>query len=877
MFDLDSAILQWRKRLSLRDGLTADDLDEIESHVRDEIESLVADGHSEKTGFYHTVRGFGQEEDLLRQFRIANWEDVVAQRTIYAPALVGNYVKLAFRSARRHKGFFSINLLGLAVGIACLILIMLYVQDELSYDRFHRDSDRIYRVVVDRINAGSKEARIQTPNALGLAMRREIPEIEQATRIMPSRGLYTLNYENITINTDAALMVDSTFFDVFSFSFLRGSAENAMANPRSIVLTESLARILFGDNDGLGKTVTVNRSRTLKVSGIIEDVPAQSHFQFDFLLQLPTRWDDCWSANCASTYNYVRIDVGADMLQVETKIQQLVEANEAQVRSDVYFMQPLTGVDGIHLASHRLHEFQPNGDILYIDILLASALFLILIAGMNYVNLATARSALRAKEIGLRKVVGARRQTLIWQFLTESTLMSVLAAVAAVGLALAVLPFLNEVAQTDLSLFHQDSLSVFYLVAVVVLIFGLASGLYPAIYLSSFEPISIFRNLRHSGRTRPSLRHYLVVFQFALAALLMVGALVVQEQLSFIESADLGFEKDQVIVIHNFNKVPRGDTKMAVRSALLNLAGVAKVGSTSELVGLTRGGAWGTLKARGTDAEFNVMAAHVDYGYLDALGIQLKEGRYFSPQFETDSSALAVILNETAVEHLNLVGPALGQLVDDSAGRTSKIVGVVENFHFAPLHKEIGPFAFFWYGNAGAVVVKMRARRIGETLEQIKATWSRFVPDFPMDYYFLDERIDQQYRSEQKFHSMFSVMTGLGLLIACLGMFGLAAFTAERRTKEIGLRKVLGARVSDIVTLLSSEFVKLVLLANLIAWPLSYWAMSKWLQDFAYHIEVGYSIFIVAAITAFVVAALTVGWQAVRTATANPVDSLKYQ
>lgn len=881
MFDLEGAITQWRERLKWQRGFDAADIDEMETHLRDAVEVLADREHSDKEAFFEAARGFGEEEDLSRNFDRAHWEKNLARQAVYSPILAGNYLKVALRTMIKHKAYSAINLFGLAVGLACFMLITLYVRDELSYDRFFDDADRIHRVVVDRINPGvSEEPRIQTPDALGPAMQNEIPEVTRATRLLPPFfGNRTLKYDDKTITSTRYLMVENTFFEVFSLSFLRGSAKDAMTDPSSVVLTESTARLLFGAEDAFGKTLTLDSDETMKVSGVVEDIPTQSHFDFDFLLPRITRWDDCWSAQCGHSLTYFKLGPDANLDGVDAKIQTLVEANQGEARQDVYSTQPLAGWDGIHLASHRIAELKPNSDKLYINVLLSAAVFVILIAGINYVNLATARSALRAREIGVRKVVGALRKTLVQQFLTESVLTSIAAGITAIVLIDLALPYFNSTTGKTLTLFSRENIWLGWLFAAVVLVFGVASGLYPAIYLSSFKPISILKTQPLQRRSRWSLRQILVVFQFALAALLIVSVLVVQKQLDYIQTANLGFDKDQVMIIKNFYKLPKRDENFATRHALAQLPGVLKVGSTSDLVGLGKDavGSWGSINVLGSDAEAQITAAHVDYNFLDALGIDLVEGRHFSPEFESESSPRSVILNETAARRLGLTGSVLGQQIVDSAGRTSELVGIARDFHFSSLHNEIAPFAFFFYSKAIMVAIKMRGGDIRETISQIEATWRRFVPDMPMDFIFLDSEIDQHYRSEENFRNIFSVMTGLSLFIACLGMLGLVTFTADQRTKEIGVRKVLGASVANVARLLSEEFVKLVLIANLIAWPIAYWTMSRWLQDFAYHTEIGVATFLIAGSMALVITALTVSWQAIRAATVNPVDSLKWE
>jgi putative ABC transport system permease protein len=799
--------------------------------------------------------------------------------------MLKNHFKIAYRTIVKQKFYACINIFGMVIGLTSFVIIMLYLRDELSYDQYHSHADRIYRVVVDRVVAdGSKSPRIATPGALKEAMLREIPEIEQATRLYPSYwGKALLSDENYAFYDKSFLYVDNSFFNIFSFQFIYGDAKSALADPSSIVLTESFARRFFGNNDSLGQILTLNQKHALKVSGIIEDVPPQSHLKFDFLvstLGVRPQWDNSWGKGHMHTY--IKVNPQASLQEVDAKIQQLVDThrqqdNQQPNRPEIYSTQPLAGLHGIHLASPRWGELAPTGSMLYIQVFMMVGFFVILIAGINYVNLATARSAMRAKEIGMRKVAGAFRKTLIYQFLTESILVSVVAGTIAFGLAEVVLLFFNGLMQKDLSLLTVESQPVWWLIAAAVLGFGIAAGLYPAFYLSAFKPISVFKKQRASNRTGFDLRKILVVSQFALSAFLMVGMIVVQQQMNYIQSAKLGFDKDQVLVIRDFHKVPNRDRNYVVRHELEALAGVAKVGACNEMIGLQGHGSLTPMHVKGSNNQQGVLWTNVGYNYLDAVGIELKEGRNFSPKFETPLSHDVVILNETAVRRLIVPEPVVGQQIVDPHGPLRTVIGVVKDFHYTSLHKDIKPFVFGWTHNANTVAIKISGGNIQETLSQIEATWGRIVPGVPLDFYFLDEAIDQLYRSEQNFRAIFSTMTGLILIIACLGLFGLAAFTAEQRTKEIGVRKVLGATVTSLVSLLSKDFIKLVLVANLLAWPIAYYAMNEWLQNFAYRIEMSWWIFLMAGVLALLIALLTVSYQAIRVATANPVKSLRYE
>lgn len=794
-------------------------------------------------------------------------------------------LKVALRNILKHKGYSAINLFGLVVGLASFMIIMLYVYDELSYDKFHKDSDRIYRVVLDSIEQdGSKTLQNSTPAALTEALTREIPEIENATRLHPPFwGKASLSNENYKYYDNDFLYIDKSFFNVFSFRFIKGDPQSAFENPFSVVLTESLARRFFGDKNAVGQTLVFNQGgdKSLIVTGVIEDAPSQSHLQFDFLtstLVIRPQWVNNWGTD-RHMRTYIKVKPDVRITEVDAKIQNLTgkyEVRSAGVTHQ-YFAQPLAGLHGIHLSS-RLYELAPGGNRLYVQVLITVAFFILVIAGINYVNLATARSAIRAKEIGVRKVVGALRKTVIRQFLVESVLMAVIAGGIAVALTEVSLPFFNDLMQKHLSLISTGSLAVWIGMPAAIFIFGLAAGLYPAFYLSAFRPISILRKQIAFKKKGLDLRKALVVSQFALSAFLMVGIIVVQRQMAYVQSADLGFDKDQVLVIDGFQNTPNRDRGFVVRRTLEALPGVQRVGGTQEMeIGLSRGGVGG-IKLRGGDGKPVTTAAYViDDGFVDVFGLEFIEGRNFSSEFSGDMNGDNIIVNEMAVKQLGIRGSALGKQIVRHFGREQTIIGVVKDFHTSSLREEIFPIVMIYDPQAWYAVAKLSGGEIRETLIKIEETWDKFVPGKPIDFYFMDDAINQLYRSETNFEAVFSVMTGVTIMIACLGLFGLVAYTAEQRTKEIGVRKVLGATVANVIALLSSEFVRLVVFANIVAWPVAYVVMNKWLENFAYRIDLGLRDFALAAFSVLLIAVLTVSSQAIRAALANPVASLRHE
>ncbi len=792
-----------------------------------------------------------------------------------------NNFKIAVRTSLRHKGYAAINLLGLAIGIASFLIIVLYVNDELSYDQFHTDSDRIYRVVVDVEKGSYKSSQKSTPGALRETLLHEVAEVEQATFLHPCGwGKVLLWNEKYRYYDKNLLFADQSFFEVFSFQFIHGDARSAFEDPLSVVLTESMANRFFGSSsEAFGQTLTYNlfnQDKNLKVTAVIKDVPARSHLQFDFLLasaMIRPQYVNNWGTD-RHVHTYIKVRPQVSMAVVDRKIQDIIDryAIKLEGETHTYTTQPMTGLNGIHLSPPRRGEITPSGSKLYIQVLLAVAAFMLLIAGINYVNLATARSATRVKEIGIRKVSGALRKTIIHQFLVESVLLSLLAGVIAIILTALALPFFNDLMQKRLSLLTIDNPLVWLSIPMIVLVFGLISGLYPAFYLSSFRPVAALRKQITSKSNGIDLRKVLVVSQFALSTFLIVGMIVAQRQMAYIYGADLGFDKDQVIVIDNFNKTPKWDRDYIIRNEIERLAGVTRAGGTLENMIGTRRGATGTIQLNPDSPEFPSLAQLVDERYLEVFGLEFVEGRNFLTSNPSKAQA-GIILNETAAKKMGILGSAIGQKIGGAGGEI--VVGVVKDFHASTLHHEVLPYAFIYHPGAYNAVLKLSGGTIPETLTQIEKIWEKFVPNAPMEYYFLDDRINRVYESELNFKTLFTTMTGLALFIACMGLFGLVAFMAQQRTREIGIRKVLGASVSILITLLSKDFLILVGWANVIAWPIAYLTMNKWLENFAYHINIDWRIFLLSGVIAFVVAALTVSFHTFRTAVSNPVNSLR--
>ncbi len=796
-----------------------------------------------------------------------------------------NNLKIAFRNLRKHKSISFINIFGLAIGMACCLLILLFVKDEISYDRYNRDADRIVRIVKDFVNDdGSRLPDATSPAALAPAMQSEIPEVEHITRVFPGWGnKFLISYGDKRFIEERFFRVDSSFFDVFTFPFIRGNAQTAFKDLNSILITESTAKKYFGSQDPMGKLLKTDFG-DMMVNGVLKDVPENSHFHFDFLISIKKFGDINSQWGWYNFYTYAKLKPHSSIAALTPKIQALFKKNDPDGKN-IFYVQPLTD---IHLTSDLKWEIEPNSDKLYTYVFSLIGVFIIVIACINYINLATAKSALRAKEIGIRKVAGAFRVSLIRQFLTESVITVSFALMLSIALAQLFLPVINQLVQKHLSLsvlFHPLPLLAIF---VITLIIGLAAGLYPAIYLSSFKPVWVLKGLKVSEKGIFNLRKSLVVLQFTISITLIAGTAIVMQQLRYIQNKKLGLNKDQVMIISDAGNLSKSD-RAALQNELLKINSVKKVATANGEVG---GQNWTTvMKSRGSQNGQLVNFLGVGYDYLDVLGISIKEGRSFSSAFPadtlgngqpgtTDRIVGGVVLNEKAIKDLGVPEPAVGRYVswgnDHDTTYYLKIVGVAHDFHFASFKSEIKPFAFVvntnWQDN---FTLKVEAKDLSRTIAQIEKKWSVFSPGRPFRYSFLDETFSKLYQSEKQFNKVVLYITILAIIIACMGLFGLTAFMIERRTKEIGIRKVIGASATSIVTLLSKDFIKLVAVSILIASPIAWYAMNNWLQHFAYRTQISWWIFIVAGAAAILIALITISFQAIKAAFANPVKSLR--
>ena len=810
--------------------------------------------------------------------------------------MLRNYLKIAFRNLEKHKVNTGINIAGLAIGMACCLLIVMYVSDELSYDQHWPNGNRIYRMALERKYPGRSTKYALIPPSYAQSIKKEIPEIEQTTRVF-SQGANApvlVKLDGQTVEEKDFMVVDSTFFQVFQTPLLRGKPNQVLSRPNTVVLTESTAKRLFGQTNPIGKMLEIVQGPKLEVTGICADPTHNSHFTFNFLASARgLRQDEKPNHIGFSAYTYLLLRPSAKPETVEAKLPAVVEkyaAGEVERNFGVsypdyvkagngyfYFLQSLPS---IHLDSHLEAELQPNGSRSLVSIFSIIAAFVLLIACINFMNLATARSSERAREVGIRKSLGSTTQQLATQFLTESVLLSLFSLVVASLLVASLLTSFNALANKSLtlsSLVRWETLPLLVGGAVAV---GLLAGSYPAGVLSAFEPIKVLKGKFSSTRQGHMLRNSLVVFQFAISVLLIVSTIVVFSQLNFIQQKELGFAKESVVKLKSAFFL--GKNTEAFKQEVAKLSGVTSVGGTSSAPG--EEGFFGiTFRKNGENETITGKGCVVDEQYLQTMQMSMLAGRPFSRQFD---DSLSVILNEEAARQVGLTDPIGKQITSpenfaqrDGPPVTYTVVGVVRNFHFGSLHQSISPLFILndrlFRRIDNQLVVRVRANEPEAVVSQIEQVWKHYLPDQPFHYSYLATDWSALYKSEQVAQRIFGVFAMLAIFIACMGLLGLAMYVIRLRTKEIGVRKVLGASIFGLVALLSKDFLKLVLIAIVIAAPVAWYIMNQWLQDFAYKIDMEWWMFAIAGLLAVGIALLTVSFQSIKAALMNPVKSLK--
>lgn len=803
--------------------------------------------------------------------------------------MIKNYLKIALRNIRKHKGTSLINIAGLAIGIACSILIILFVTYERSYDRFHDKADRIYRLAV---RASIGDTKINQTYSSSETFRRllvDFPQIEKGVKFL-NLGRTPVVLNEKTFYESRLYAVDSTFFEIFTFPLISGSPETVLTDPNTMVISRDTALKYFGDTNVVGKTLRVDFSYGLgridfQITGVSENVPDNSHFHYDLLVSLASFPaivnNKGWSSNNFITY--LLLEEGTSKTWFDEKLKEFTRRHvgprnydAAIARGDFweYFLQPITE---IHLNSDLNGEFEANGNKTYVFVFSVISVIVLLIACINFMNLSTAKSSLRAREVGLRKVVGSSRNKLMRQFLSESVLLSFISLALGLLIVHILLPAYRNFIGRELHLRYFDNIWVIPSLLALGFAVGFISGSYPAFFLSSFKPVSVLRGTTGSSKGSSVLRNVLVVLQFAISIFLIIGTLVVYQQLKFFQNTRLGFEKEQVLVVRNPNAL--GSNVAPFKEALRSHSQIINVAGSNTLPG--RGFSNIGFGAEGVDKSFTLNLCICDYDFLDTLKMEMAQGRFFSREFPTDSHA--AVLNEKAAELLGWDNP-IGKRINNWARERGNftVIGVIKDYHYESLHQLIRPQALFLIGGyydrvESYISVRLNTENVSGIVKFIGNSWNDFAPGKPFEYSFLDRDYDNLYTNERQTRSLFSIFSFLAIFIACLGLFGLAAFVADRKTKEIGIRKILGASVTKIVNNLNKSFVKWVLIANLIAWPAAWYFMNNWLRNFAYRIQLSWWVFVLAGVLALLVALLTVSFQSLKAALKNPADALRYE
>jgi putative ABC transport system permease protein len=804
--------------------------------------------------------------------------------------MIKNYFKIGLRSLLRNKFFTAINIFGLTLGMTTCLLIMLYVQNELNYDSFNKKANQIVRVVFRGSIQGEKmkEAMVMPPVAQ--TFKSEYPEVLEATRLR-NYGNPRITYGDKTFKENAFAYADSNFFEVFTLPFLKGNPKTALLEPNTIVISESVAKKYFGNEDPIGKVLLFKDLNTnFKITGVMREMPVNSHFHFDLFASMasfPQSREFSWMTS--EYYTYLVLPKGYDYKKLEAKLpadvekymgsqlQKAMGMTYAQFRQKGnelgLYLQPLMD---IHLHSDLNLELGPVSDIRYVYIFSIVAIFMLLIACINFMNLSTAGASKRAREVGIRKVLGSLNGQLVRQFLLESLLLTSFAFLLSIILVFWTLPFLNKLSGKNLSFNLLSNPWLLPGLLLFALVTGLLAGSYPAFFLSSFKPVTVLKGKLASMGKTVSLRSGLVIFQFFISIVLIIGTIIVHKQLSFIQNEKLGYNKEQVVIVQEAYWL--GKNQEAFKQKLLQDPRVVRISSSGYLpAGKTYNNNFMIYADNNSDQLVKTLRYDVDYNYIHTLGMEMADGRNFSKSFGTDSTG--IIINEETAKAFgwdkNALGHNLTRPDNDGTKFTYHVIGVVKNFHFKSFHEPISPLVMVLNNNNENLIVKTNTKDIAGLLNTMKKNWNELKGEVPFSYTFLDDRFNNSYQSEQKIGLILSIFAGVTIFVACLGLLGLATFTAEQRTKEIGIRKVLGASITSIVSLLSIDFIKLVFIAFIIATPVAWYMMNKWLQDFAYKTNISAWIFILAALLAITITIITVSFRAIRAAVVNPVNSLR--
>lgn len=806
--------------------------------------------------------------------------------------MIKNFFFTAFRNAFKNWTYSVINILGLSTGLAAIIYITLFVQFELGYDKIHDKADQIYRVGVYGMMMNNEINQAVTAAPMAEAMRNDYPEVLNTCRLRES-GDWLIVVGDRKINEKKFLFADSTFFDLFSYKLLKGDPKTALSQPRSVIMTETGAKKYFGNEDPVGKTLKVESDTVLyKVVGLMEDPPENSHFHFDLLgslITLDASQNTFWVSH--NFYTYILLEEGTNQDAFEEKMQLMVDKYVGpQIEQALgikmeefakagnsfrYFIQPLLD---IHLKSDLQYEIETNGNIQYIYIFISIAIFILVIASINFTNLSTARASKRSKEVGIRKVVGAMKGQLVVQFLMESFIITLVSLGFAIILLELFLPGLNNLVQIPLELNYFGNWFFVPSLFLLVLVVSFMAGSYPAFFLASFRPAAVLKGKLKLGVRGGILRSVLVIIQFVVSVFILLSTYTVSDQLQYMLNKHLGFEKENVLMIRRSDAL---DNKMdAFKAELGKLTSVVDVSNANSYPGENYSNNAMFLEGESTGNTYLLHQSWISYDFEKVLNFELVEGRFFSREFASDSDA--IVINEAAVKSLGLedpIGKAILSPWRNNEMLRRPIIGVVKDFNFKSLHTKIEPAAFtLMPGNwEGVVSVKIEPENINSSIQQIQNIWDDFVIDYPFEYFFFDDHIEDMYTAEQRTNSIFILFTILSILISFLGLLGLISFITEQRKKEIGVRKTFGSSTGNIVVIISKGILKLIVIASIISWPIAYWVMNNWLQDFSYRVEINFVMFIVIPILTIILSLLTVIYQTIKAARKNPAETLRYE
>jgi putative ABC transport system permease protein len=803
--------------------------------------------------------------------------------------MLRNYFKVAIRNITRYKFYSAINLLGMTIGLTACLIILLYIVDELSFDKFHRNAERIYQVGLHAKISDQDILVANTCPPMGPALVQEVPEVEAMTRIAPYYGEPSIKYEEKVFAENKVFYVDSNFFEFFDFRLLEGDPKSVLKEPNTLVMTEEIARKYFGSESAVGKLVVVdNQNQTYKITGVAANPPTNSHFDFNVLVSAETGdrlKSKEWINN--NMYTYFLLREHAQLDGVHAKLKEMVEKYvgpevEKFLGTTLARMREEGGAYGyyttklpdIHLYSVSMGDLEPKGNVMYVYFFGGVGLFILIIACINFMNLSTARAAGRAKEVGLRKTLGSLREQMIGQFLAESMIYSFIAVVVALGVCYFLLPSFNLISgkELDMTVFVQP----WFVAAIVGLIIfvGFVAGSYPAFYLTSFNAVEVLKGKLKAGMRSKGIRSLLVVLQFFISIFLIIFTFVVYQQIRFMQEKNLGIDKENILILKNTYRL--GQNKEAFRNALSQQREIVKMSYTNNnFPGVTN---TTVFKEPGSEQDHIMGVYYADHDHQQVIKFEMREGRYFSTDFPSDT--LAIVLNEAAVRELNfdtVIGQELLYNDGSSTGiKRLKVIGVMKDFNFESFKAQVRPMGILYAQNSNSLLIRYEGNA-SALVEKVESLWKEHASNEPFEFTFMDESFDELFRAEQRMGTIFTIFAGLAIFVACLGLFALAAFTAEQRTKEIGIRKVLGASVSNLAVLLSREFTILVLIAFLPAAAFGWYVSNQWLEGFAYRISVSPLILLLSGIVAILVAMITVSFQSIKAATSNPVDSLRYE